>query len=329
MPETTPNPAAPFFIVLNAGSGSSETALRRSTIEDVLREAGRSFHLTMVEEPEKLGEIARGVVARAKAAGGIVVAAGGDGTINSVARETVSSGCLFGVLPQGTFNYFGRTHHIPEDLAEAVHALLTARVQPVQIGLVNDRIFLVNASIGLYPKVLEEREADKAQFGRSRFIALVSGMKTLFGAHRLMRITLEREGKEQSMRTATLFVGNNRLQMEQVGIGALSEAVEDGELVAVAPRRVGKLGMLGLLVRALLGRLGDADNLVSFSFRRLTVRPWRFYGRRRVKVAVDGEVLELHTPLTFRVLEGQLLLLKPAAQAPASSAPGTAGAGGG
>ena len=320
MPEITPSPDAPFFIVLNAGSGSSETALRRSTIEKVLSEAGRTFHLTMVDEPEKLGEIARGVVAKAKAAGGIVVAAGGDGTINSVARETVASGCRFGVLPQGTFNYFGRTHHIPEDLADAVRALLAARVQPVQIGIVNDRIFLVNASIGLYPKVLEEREADKAQFGRSRFIALMSGLKTVFGAHRHMRITLELEGKEHSLRTATLFVGNNRLQMEQVGIGALSEAVEDGELVAVAPKRVGKLGMLGLLVRAMLGRLGEAENLVSFSFRRLTVRPWRFYGRRRVKVAVDGEVVKMHTPLEFRVLEGQLLLLKPEAQAPSSAA---------
>ncbi|MGZ8321202.1 MAG: diacylglycerol/lipid kinase family protein, partial [Telluria sp.] len=123
-------------------------------------------------------------------------------------------------------------------------------------------------------------------------------------------------------RTATLFVGNNRLQMEQVGIGALSEAVEDGELVAVAPKRVGKLGMLGLMVRAMLGRLGEAENLVSFSFRRLTVRPWRFYGRRRVKVAVDGEVVEMHTPLEFRVLEGQLLLLKPEVEAPASAAAG-------
>jgi diacylglycerol kinase family enzyme len=322
MPETSPNPDAPFFIVLNAGSGSSETEVRRSTIEKVLREAGRSFHLTMVEQPEQLAQIAQDVVAKARAAGGIVVAAGGDGTINTVAHATLGSGCRFGVLPQGTFNYFGRTHDIPEDLADAVRALLAARVQPVQIGIVNDRIFLVNASVGLYPKVLEEREADKAHFGRSRFIALISGLKTVFRAHRHMRITLELEGREQSMRTSTLFVGNNRLQMEQVGIGALSEAVEDGALVAVAPKRVGKLGMLGLLVRAMLGRLGEAENLVSFSFRRLTVRPWRFYGRRRVKVAVDGEVVEMHTPLEFRVLEGQLLLLKPEAEAPASAATG-------
>lgn len=318
-----PDPQAPFFIVLNAGSGSSETALRRSVIEEVLTQAGRRFELALVDDPGKIDEIAARTASTARAAGGILVAAGGDGTINAVAREAVAQGCLFGVLPQGTFNYFGRTHHIPEDLGDAVRALLDAQVQPVQVGVVNDRIFLVNASIGLYPRLLEEREIDKKQFGRSRLVAFLSGLKTFFSPHRRLRITLELDGKEHALRTSTLFVGNNRLQMEQVGIGPLSDAVEDGKLAAIAPKSVGKLGMLGLMLRALMGRLGEADNLVTFSFRRMTVRPRKFYGKRRVKVATDGEVTQMNTPLEFRVLEGQLLLLKPAGaiDARASTAP--------
>ena len=323
MHPTTPDPQATFFIVLNAGSGSSETEERRAVIEDVLTQAGRRFELTLVEDPENIAAIAAAVAARASAAGGILVAAGGDGTINAVAREAVAQVCLFGVLPQGTFNYFGRTHHIPEDLGEAVRALLHAHVQPVQVGAVNERIFLVNASIGLYPRMLEEREIDKRHFGRSRVVALLSGIKTFFSAHRRMRITLDLDGKEHRMRTSTLFVGNNRLQMEQVGIAPLSDALEDGKLAAIAPKSVGKMGMLGLMLRAMLGRLGEADNLITFSFRRMTVRPRKLYGKRRVKVATDGEVTQMNTPLEFRVLDGQLLLLKPVAAAPAQ--PGRAG----
>ncbi|MGZ8291182.1 MAG: diacylglycerol/lipid kinase family protein [Telluria sp.] len=313
---------APFYIVLNVGSGSSETDLRRSTIEDILTQAGRRFHLTLVDAPEELEAIAKRVVAEARAAGGIVVAAGGDGTINSVARETVASGCRFGVLPQGTFNYFGRAHNIPEDLGDAVRALLTARVRPVQIGAVNDRIFLVNASIGLYPTLLEEREADKQQYGRSRVVAFLSGLKTFFSPHRTLRIKLELDGKQRSLRTSTLFVGNNRLQMEQLGIEPLSEAIEEGELAGIAPKSVGTLGMLGLIARAILGRLGEAPNLVTFSFRRMTVKPRKFIGKRRVKVATDGEVALMETPLEFRVLEGQLLLLAPDQGGRASAADG-------
>jgi diacylglycerol kinase family enzyme len=177
--------------------------------------------------------------------------------------------------------------------------------------MVNDRIFLVNASVGLYPKLLEEREHDKQQFGRSRVVAVLSALKTALGRHRSLRIELEMDGKVRRVRTTTLFVGNNRLQMEQVGLEPLDEAVEDGQLAAIAPRSVGKLALLGLFLRGALGRLGQADNLVAFSFKRLTVRKTALYRRRRVKVATDGEVSVLDMPLVFRVLEGRLWLLKP------------------
>jgi len=308
-----PGPNAAFYVVMNAGSGHSETELRKSTIRDVLQEAGRTCHLEVVDDPSKLGEIARHMARQAKENEGIVVAAGGDGTINTVAHEAVQQGCLFGVLPQGTFNYFGRTHGIPEDLADAVRALLDARVTPVQIGMVNDRIFLVNASVGLYPQLLEAREQDKRQYGRSRFVAIYSALKTALGRYRPLRITLDTEGITRKLRTPTLFVGNNRLQMEQVGMEPLTDAVEDGELAAIAPRSVGKLAMLGLMLRGALGRLGEAENVIAFSFKRLTVKHARLSPRKRIKVATDGEVTHMDMPLEFRVVEGRLKLLKPSA----------------
>ena len=318
MPNIEPDQNAAFYVVLNAGSGHAETELRCSTIREVLAEAGRTCHLEIVKDAAQLGEIARRMAQEAKRSNGVLVAAGGDGTINTVAHQAVLQGCVFGVLPQGTFNYFGRTHGIPEDLAEAVRSLLTSTVQPVQVGMVNDRIFLVNASVGLYPALLEAREQDKRQYGRSRVVAILSALKTALGRHRPLRIALETEGVVRKLRTATLFVGNNRLQMEQVGMEPLTEAVEDGELAAIAPRRVGKLGMLGLLLRGALGRLGEAPNVVAFSFKRLTVKHARLSPRRTVKVATDGEVTRMPMPLEFRVLEGRLALLKPAGQSGAS-----------
>ncbi|GGC10413.1 diacylglycerol/lipid kinase family protein [Pseudoduganella buxea] len=311
MPEPTLAPDAPLFIVLNAGSGAAETSERRTAIEDVLHAAGRRFELEVVEDAATLEEHARRQAGRARDAGGILVAAGGDGTINTVAQQAVAHRCPFGALPQGTFNYFGRTHGIPQDLTKAVHALLHASVQPVQIGTVNGHIFLVNASIGLYPKLLEEREHDKHQYGRSRVVAALSALKTLVLPHRRLRLTLEAEGRTRHIKTSTLFVGNNRLQMEQVGLSVVTPDVADGELAALAPKAVGRLGMLLLAIRGALGRLADADDLVAFGFHRMTVRT-PVYARRRLKAAVDGEVLHLTAPLVFEALEGKLLLLVPA-----------------
>ncbi|QJE02164.1 diacylglycerol kinase [Massilia forsythiae] len=304
-------PDAPFYVVLNAGSGRAETELRCSTIRDVLEAAGRACELEVVHDANELGAAARRMAERAARDGAVLVAAGGDGTLNTVAHEAVRSDCVFGVLPQGTFNYFGRTHSIPEDLGEAVRALLRARVRPVQIGMVNERIFLVNASVGLYPKLLEEREHDKRQYGRSRVVALFSALKTALGSHRNLRITLELDGSTRRLRTPTLFVGNNRLQMEQVGMAPLEQALGEGRLAAIAPKPVGKLRMLGLLLRGALGRLGEAEDVVSFDFKNMTVRAPLLSPRRRMKVAADGEVCKMALPLRFRAIEGRLALLVP------------------
>lgn len=315
---------APFYVVLNAGSGRAETDLRCTTIRDVLGAAGRSCELEVVHDAAKLEDAARVMAGRAARDGAILVAAGGDGTLNTVAHAAVAHGCVFGVLPQGTFNYFGRTHGIPEDLAEAVRALLHARVRPVQIGRLNERIFLVNASVGMYPHLLEEREHDKRQYGRWRIVALLSAIKTALRGYRSLRITLELDGQTRRLRTPTLFVGNNRLQMEQVGMHALDHALEEGRLVAIAPRPVGRLRMLGLLVRGALGRLGEAEDVQAFAFRSMTVRAPLLSARRKLKTATDGEVSRMRLPLRFEALEGRLLLLVPPEEADEETAAGAA-----
>ena len=175
--------------------------------------------------------------------------------------------------------------------------------------------------------MLEEREQDKKQFGRSRLVAALSALKTVLSPHRRLRLVLKIDGQLQRLRTATFFVGNNRLQMEQIGIPPMSAALEDGRLAAVAPRTRGKLGILWLMLHGALGRMGrldQGDELTTFSFKQMqvTVRGRRLARRRQVKVALDGEVSHMDNPLEFRVVEEQLLLLKPdATWAPDVEAP--------
>ena len=300
----------PFFIVFNVNSGNRNAEEEIQTISRVLEEGGRDFEFLQLKAPEPVDVLARRAVELAKAHHGVVVAAGGDGTINAVANAVLGSGCPFGVLPQGTFNYFGRDNAISQDTRKAALALLQAHISPVQAGMVNGRLFLVNASVGLYPQILEDREAWKQQLGRSRFVAFLSGIATLLQSRHQLRLSIESAGQTVSLRTPTLFVGNNRLQLVQAGInGQQTDALTQGQLAAIAVHPIGTLALLGLLVRGLLGQLGDADNIQSFSFRRLTVTP---KGMRRIKVATDGEIVWMQTPLVFEVAAEPLLLLVPA-----------------
>lgn len=298
----------PLFIVLNTGSGRGDAQALQDIIRRVLDEAGRRFQLMPVDDPSRLVATAREAVALAREAGGIVVAAGGDGTLNAVAGQVLGQGVPFGILPQGTFNYFGRRYGISQDTEAALRGLLGGELRPVQVGLLNGRLFLVNASLGLYPQLLEDREAYKQRFGRSRLVALWSGLVTLMRAPRQLSLRLDYEGRVRDLRSPTLVVGNNRLQLEHIGIDPAE--LDRGHLVAMAARPVGTLALYGLLLRGLFSRLGEAEHVVSFAFDRLMVS---IRGRRRVKVAMDGEISWMDTPLEFKVSDSPLPLVVPVA----------------
>jgi len=320
------DPHAPALVVVfNLGSGHGPADQVRRVLEAGCAAVGRPLQLLEVPDPRELVDIARRAVAQARECGGVVVAAGGDGTINTVAQATLGSGCAFGVLPQGTFNYFGRANGIPEDTAAALQVLLDGHRQPAQVGRVNGKVFLVNASLGLYPTLLEDREKWKQQFGRSRLVAFGAGLATLLRGHRSLRLRVEAQGVERELRTATVFVGNNALQLQQLGF-AEADAVNDGRLAAIALRPVGRLTMLGLLLRGALGRLGEADQVLHLATRRLTVHAGRrlgVLGARRMKVATDGEVQWMQLPITFEVAKEPLDLLRPA-PVPAAATQGVA-----
>ena len=306
--------ASPLFFVINAASGRNDPDATRQVIEQTLLTNRRAGEL-LYAKPGDLANVARKGAALAGARRSAVVAVGGDGTINAVAQAAYVENCPLGVVPQGTFNYFARTHGIPTNAAGAVQALLNAAPVPVQVGLINDQVFLVNASVGLYPELLQDREAYKARFGRSRVVAFVAALATLLARHRQLQLHIERSSGTRDVKTPTLFVGNNRLQLEQVGLPE-APALDDGCIAAVMLRPIGSLAMLGLLFRGAFGRLGEAETVESFKFHRMIVTPRPSRNGRKVKVAFDGELSHLRAPLDFRVAPKPLFLLKSGVKQP-------------
>lgn len=296
-----------YYVILNRGSGSADADAHREQIASVLGADGRRCEFLLPTRGERLPMTARRAVALARQHRGVVVAAGGDGTINAVAQAVHGSDCPLGVIALGTFNYFARVHGIPQGAEAGARALLHAQCEPVQAGLVNDQLFLVNASLGLYPQLLQDREAYKRQLGRSRTVAMIAGIATLLREFRQLRLEIKTDGTTRHLRTPTLIVVNNQLQLERLGF-AEADALQHGQLVGIAIKPIDSGAMLGLLLRGLLGSLGEAKHVMSLPLRNLTVRP---LARRRIKLAVDGEILRMTTPLVFTVAPQPLLLMKP------------------
>ncbi|MEO7243475.1 MAG: diacylglycerol kinase family protein [Variovorax sp.] len=303
-------PTPPLYIVLNAGSGGRRVREARQAIDAACAAAGRPQTIFQVDQPALLKESVRRAVEQARVEGGIVVAAGGDGTINGVAQAAWRAGCAFGVLPQGTFNYFSREHGVPADIDDALKLLLTGQPRAVNVGLVNDRVFLVNASLGMYARLLEQREDFKQVLGRHRWTAITAGIVTLLRGVSLWHLRITWRGQEREFRTPTLFVGNNTLQMLQVGL-PVAGAIEQGQLAAVVLKPAGALSLIALGLAAARHDLGESDALSTFTFESIRLRAPDSKRAGRIKVATDGEIDWAALPLEIRVAPQPLWLIRP------------------
>jgi len=309
------DPASSLLFVINAAAGAHDIDAKRAVIESALAASGRRGEL-LVCRPAELSRVATEAAAAAVASGAAVVAVGGDGSLNTVAQAAHAAGCAMGVIPYGTFNYFARTHGIPTEPALAMQMLLDARPMPVQVASINDRVFLVNASLGVYPELLQNREAYKARFGRSRWVALVAACATLLRAQRRLRLHIEMGATARDVQTLTLFVGNNRLQLQQFGAepeDTVAGTPGHGSMAALMLRPIGTLSMIGLMLHGAMGRLGEAAGVEGFEFQQMLVKPRLAPGRRELVVAFDGEVATMRAPIDIRVLDRPLYLLLAAA----------------
>lgn len=303
----------PVLLVFNRQSGRRDGAgphALRDAVAEHCRQAGRRLVALEARRPSDLPSLAQRATAQAQSDGGVVVAAGGDGTINLVAHHALAAGVTMGVLPQGTFNYVSRTHGIPAEVDAAMAVVLHGRRRAVQVGLVNDQLFLVNASLGLYVSLIADRERAKARLGRSQWVALLAAVDTLWRGGRVWALELATEQGATRLQATTVFVGNSALQLDQVGVPEAS-AVAQGALAGVALLPMSRLAMVGLALRSAVGRLAQAEAVRTFAFTDMVLSPARLRSGQLARVAVDGEIRRLTFPLHFGISPQPLWLMTP------------------
>jgi diacylglycerol kinase family enzyme len=236
-----------------------------------------------------------------------LVAGGGDGTVSHAAGAALAAGMTLGVIPLGTLNHFARDAGIPLDLDLAVAAIAAGHVRRVDAAEVNGRIFVNTSSVGLYPMMVDEREAQRRKLGRSKRLAmLVASLRALRHFNR-KRLSIRIESREATIETPLLFVGNNRYDTRLTTLGARAR-LDGGELCLYAPLARTRLHFLGLAMRGLFGRLDQQRDFVALDgISEAEIAA----GATALKVSTDGETNLMATPLRYRIHPGALRLLVP------------------
>jgi diacylglycerol kinase family enzyme len=279
----------PAFV--NAGGGSAGQAM------DALRADAR-FAVREVE-PARLSDMLR---AEAASGTGRVLVSGGDGTVATAAAALAGSDVELAVLPGGTLNHFAKSTGIPTDDAAALDVAAMAGSRLVDVGYVNDRIFINTSSVGAYVTYVRMRERLERWMGYW-LASFVAGVRILLRL-RSFAVTLEVEGQTRTMRTPLVFVGV--AEREPVPEGSTPEH-RPGLRVVVVPSR----GMARTLARALAAASrGDREAALPDEHNFLVDRCQVDLLGARAVVAVDGELVRLTTPLEYRIVRGAVRVVR-------------------
>ncbi|HEX8887878.1 MAG TPA: diacylglycerol kinase family protein [Pyrinomonadaceae bacterium] len=296
-------PSSPA-VIINASSGADDKKDARAQLEKVFASASIDARISLAESGDEIIRLARRAVADNCQP---VIAGGGDGTINAVASVLVDTDRTLGVLPLGTLNHFAKDLKIPLDLEGAARVLFEGQEMRVDVGEVNGRIFLNNSSLGLYPNIVRHREKQQERLGRGKWPAFVWAALTMLKRYPFLNVRLRTDEQRFIRHTPFVFIGNNEYEMESFNIGGRA-CMDKGELSLYVAHRTGRLGLLRLALRALFGRLRDAQDFDAMCTKEIQIETHR---PKRLRVATDGEVTIMTTPLHYRARAGALRVLVP------------------
>jgi len=286
-------------VVRNPHSGSAPD---RGTLERALRSGGIAADIVEVRD----AAVAAGWLDRIAGECDVLAAAGGDGTVSTVAAAAIRSGKTLAIIPTGTLNHFARDSGIPTDLCEAIAVLGYGRERAFDVGVVNDHIFLNNVSLGSYPRMVHERDGLE-QKGRSRPVATAIAVARTWWHLRKLTAMLAIDDREMVRRSPFIVVGNGSYVLSGLSLGQRDD-IADGRLSLYVAPSTGRVGALSLPFRALAGTLERYERFETFCAERITAT----FGHHRIETGIDGEVQVLESPLNFEVRRGALRVLVPA-----------------
>jgi diacylglycerol kinase family enzyme len=285
------------FMNLASGGGDKSAA----------RDAGRAVEFHQIGDDALL----RRVVENADGAGDIVVAAGGDGTINTVAGALLGRSITMGIVPLGTFNYVARLLDIPDDPAEATRVVVDGARRKLHVGRVNERAFINNVGLGLYVRLIEQRERHTGIFGRNRLVAIFSALMTLLRGTPSYAMTLKTgSGPARTVHAPLLFFCANALQAGNLNLDpAIVQAVAEGGIAAIIVKSAAPADIFAAAGHILAGTLDQAEQIdVLYSDRiDITTR------RRSIRLVVDGEIVRVRLPLRLTVERNAIDVMTPRA----------------
>jgi len=278
--------SAKVKVILNSGGGRLNSQGKIALIEKAMQTAGLPYHLEMTTIPFNGHELAYQAAIEGWP---VVVAAGGDGTINGVlnglmrAEHEHQVQTTLGIIPLGTANDLADMLGLPRDVLPACQRLITTKTRLIDVGVVNGYYFANNSAVGLEPVVTIEHERMRHVGGEVRY--LLAALKAIIGAKRwTMRLVWDTGMYEGPL--TLVSVGNSPRTGGSFYMTPKAK-LDDGLLDFVYAFGMSRLQMLKLLPQTFKGK-HIHHPLVSYrQTTSLSITAWP-----ATPIQADGEVID-------------------------------------
>lgn len=273
--------------------------------ESALRTAAEEGGLRVVEVDRNLN--VRTVVRDALAAGmKSFVVAGGDGSVHHVAQSLVGTEGILGVLPVGSLNHLARDLEIPlDDWRAAFEIALRGEVRQIDVGRINGRYFLNSVMLGIYPTLSEFRERFRSM--HSRWRAYVKAGRLALRQFPHVSLVVELDGRVETFRTQMFVVAVNSYDLTQAGLVSPKTTFNDGRVTIYSLDFMSRGQFVRAAAKYFRGKIVDVPGFRRIRTTKLSVDT----ARRTMRVSIDGELIEMETPLQIAAVPSSLLVRAP------------------
>ncbi len=232
----------------------------------------------------------------------LVVAVGGDGTMNEVATALVATPAILGLIPAGSGDGLGRHLGLHGSVRHALHIIDHGRIQLIDTGVADGHAFFCAAGIGFEAEIAQRFN----QLRRRGFLRyLLTSARTL-RTWRAPEYTITSQDYQTTRRAFTLVVANACQYGNNARIAPRAQ-VDDGELNLCVVPPVTPWNAIPLAARLFSGSIDSAPNVISRRATQVVVER-----REPGPLHTDGEVHHAGTRIEFSVRPGSLRVLTPA-----------------
>ncbi len=281
--------------IINPFSGIGQKKVVPQLLDEILDKELYTWDVVHTEHPRHAIEISQDAVDNTYDA---VIAVGGDGSINEIARPLIHSNTAMGIIPSGSGNGVARSLEIPLNLKEAILRISKFNVTTIDTGLLNGHPFIGVAGIGFDALISHEFANRKLRGKFSYGLVILKKMNSFVPMH----VVIDGAIRHETSKAVVLAFANTSQYGNNAYIAPTADP-KDGRLKLSIIEKFNTIEFVDITQKIFRKKILDSQKVTSIEFEKIVVTHDSKYAH------IDGEPIEVPKEITVQVVPLSLKII--------------------